>query len=40
MGWFLFHNFEEFIIEPLKQEVGERAEKFVRKAFTHFLETN
>jgi hypothetical protein len=38
MGWFLFHHFEEFIIERLKQELGERAEGFVRKAFTHFLE--
>jgi 5-methylcytosine-specific restriction endonuclease McrA len=40
MGCFLFKNFEEFVIERLKQEIGEKAGKFLRRAFTNFLETN
>lgn len=37
MGCFLFKNLEEFIIGRLKQEIGEKAEKFLRRAFTNFF---
>jgi hypothetical protein len=36
MGWTLFQKFEEFVIESLQKELGEKAGGFVRKAFEWF----
>jgi len=36
MGWTLFQKFEEFVIERLQKELGEKAGGFVRKAFEWF----